>query len=45
MLLGIDIGSTCTDFVHFNGYCLRIHKVLSTPVAPARAIVQGIAVE
>jgi N-methylhydantoinase A len=42
MLLGIDIGGTFTDFVYFNGQSLRMHKVLSTPDAPERAISQGI---
>jgi len=42
-LLGIDTGGTFTDFVLFEGGRLRIHKVLSTPEAPERAILQGIA--
>lgn len=44
MRLGVDTGGTFTDFVLFgaNG-CLRVHKVLSTPDAPERAILQGIA--
>jgi N-methylhydantoinase A len=40
--LGIDTGGTFTDFVFFDGQCLRIHKVLSTPQAPELAILQGI---
>lgn len=40
--LGIDTGGTFTDFVLFDGERLRIHKVLSTPAAPERAILQGI---
>ena len=40
--LGVDTGGTFTDFVYFNGDSLRIHKVLSTPDAPERAILQGI---
>lgn len=43
MMLGIDTGGTFTDFVWWNGEQLRIHKVLSTPDAPERAILQGIA--
>lgn len=41
--LGVDTGGTFTDFVWLgpNGV-LRIHKVLSTPDAPERAILQGI---
>ena len=42
MLLGIDTGGTFTDFVLFDHKGLRIHKVLSTPAAPERAILQGI---
>ena len=40
--LGVDTGGTFTDFVLFDGEHLRIHKVLSTPDAPERAILQGI---
>jgi len=42
MLLGVDTGGTFTDFVLFEGGRLRVHKVLSTPEAPERAILQGI---
>ncbi|MDH3981126.1 MAG: hydantoinase/oxoprolinase family protein, partial [Gammaproteobacteria bacterium] len=41
--LGVDTGGTFTDFVSFDGARLRVHKVLSTPDAPERAILQGIA--
>jgi N-methylhydantoinase A len=41
--LGIDTGGTFTDFVLFDGRALRVHKVLSSPEAPERAILQGIA--
>lgn len=41
-LLGVDTGGTFTDFVYFDGLTLKIHKVLSTPKAPERAILQGI---
>ena len=40
--LGVDTGGTFTDFVLYDGERLRIHKVLSTPDAPERAILQGI---
>ena len=43
MLLGIDTGGTFTDFVLHDGQGLRVHKVLSTPAAPERAILKGIA--
>jgi N-methylhydantoinase A len=42
MLLGVDTGGTFTDFVLFDGGRLRVHKVLSTPEAPERAILQGV---
>ncbi len=42
MLLGVDTGGTFTDFVCFADGRLRTHKVLSTPDAPERAILQGI---
>lgn len=41
-LLGIDTGGTFTDFVLFDGKSIRTHKVLSTPDAPEKAILQGI---
>jgi N-methylhydantoinase A len=41
-LLGVDTGGTFTDFVWFDGTRLYVHKVLSTPDAPERAILQGI---
>jgi N-methylhydantoinase A len=41
-LLGIDTGGTFTDFVLLGPGGLRVHKVLSTPQAPERAILQGI---
>lgn len=40
-LLGIDTGGTFTDFVYFDGQQTLIHKVLSTPAAPEKAILQG----
>jgi N-methylhydantoinase A len=42
MLLGVDTGGTFTDFVLLEGEQLRVHKVLSTPDAPEKAILQGI---
>ena len=42
MLLGIDTGGTFTDFVYYDGKSVKIHKVLSTPDMPERAILQGI---
>ena len=41
--LGVDTGGTFTDFVLLDSAGqLRVHKVLSTPDAPERAILQGI---
>ena len=42
MFLGVDTGGTFTDFVLLEKGTCRIHKVLSTPEDPARAILQGI---
>ena len=43
MRLGVDTGGTFTDFVLLDSAGqLRVHKVLSTPDAPERAILQGI---
>jgi len=41
--LGIDTGGTFTDFVVLDAQGLRVHKELSTPEAPERAILAGIA--
>jgi N-methylhydantoinase A len=43
--LGVDTGGTFTDFFLFdeNTGLVSIHKVLSTPDAPERAILQGLA--
>jgi N-methylhydantoinase A len=41
-LLGIDTGGTFTDFVFYDGTSLKIHKVLSIPEAPEKAILKGI---
>ncbi len=42
MWLGVDTGGTFTDFVLFDGKTITTHKVLSTPAAPEKAILQGI---
>jgi len=41
-LLGIDTGGTFTDFVLYENGSLRVHKVLSSPRAPEKSILQGI---
>jgi N-methylhydantoinase A len=42
-LLGVDTGGTFTDLVLLDGDRLRVHKLASTPAAPERAILGGIA--
>lgn len=42
MFVGVDIGGTFTDFVLSAGGELRIHKLLSTPDDPARAMLGGL---
>ena len=42
MWIGIDTGGTFTDFVVYDGRNVTIHKVLSTPEAPEKAILTGI---
>ena len=41
-ILGVDTGGTFTDLVYFDGQNLHVHKELSTPSAPERAILNGI---
>lgn len=42
LLVGIDTGGTFTDLVLLEDGHLRVHKILSTPADPSRAIVQGL---
>ncbi|MEJ2619322.1 MAG: hydantoinase/oxoprolinase family protein [Candidatus Thiodiazotropha sp.] len=42
LMLGVDTGGTFTDFVLLREAVIETHKVLSTPDAPERAILQGI---
>ncbi len=42
ILVGIDTGGTFTDFVCIESGEIRIHKVLSDPHHPDRAILQGL---
>jgi N-methylhydantoinase A len=42
MLLGIDSGGTFTDFICFSSGAVRVHKVLSSPANPEKAILQGL---
>jgi N-methylhydantoinase A len=41
-IIGIDIGGTFTDFVLLRDGRLQIHKLLSTPDDPARALLAGV---
>ena len=41
-VVGVDTGGTFTDFVLLRDGELQVHKVLSTPVDPASAILQGL---
>ncbi|MBN1641459.1 MAG: hydantoinase/oxoprolinase family protein [Anaerolineae bacterium] len=43
MLVGVDIGGTFTDFCASVDGRLHVHKVLSTPADPARAMLAGLA--
>ncbi len=42
LYLGVDTGGTFTDFVLISPTGMQVHKVLSTPDAPAAAIREGI---
>jgi N-methylhydantoinase A len=42
LLAGVDTGGTFTDIVLLQGGTLRVHKVLSTPNDPSRAILDGL---
>lgn len=42
-LVGVDTGGTFTDFVLVQDGGVRVHKVLSTPDDPSRAILRGLA--
>ena len=42
VVVGVDTGGTFTDFVLLEDGELRVHKVLSTPIDPASAILQGL---
>jgi len=40
--IGVDTGGTFSDFMLMEGDTLVMHKVLSTPDNPARAVLQGL---
>ena len=41
-LLGVDTGGTFTDLILYDGGEFRVHKQLSTPDAPEKAIIEGV---
>ena len=43
-MIGVDVGGTFTDFFAFDDATEQIvlHKVPSTPVAPAQAVIAGL---
>ena len=43
LLAGVDTGGTFTDIVLLRDGKLQVHKVLSTPDDPSRAILDGLA--
>jgi len=42
-ILGVDVGGTFTDFLHWEDGRLRTYKRPSTPADPARAVLDGVA--
>ena len=42
ILLGIDTGGTFTDFIYRDQSAWKVYKTLSTPQAPAQAVLKGI---
>ncbi|MFQ6110613.1 MAG: hydantoinase/oxoprolinase family protein [Nitrospinota bacterium] len=40
--IGVDTGGTFTDFILLDAQEVKVHKVLSTPENPARAILEGL---
>jgi len=43
--IAVDTGGTFTDFVHIENGTIRVFKILSTPLHPERAILEGLAHE
>ena len=41
--IGVDTGGTFSDFIRIDDGAPVIHKVLSTPENPARAVLRGLA--
>ncbi|MDP6559065.1 MAG: hydantoinase/oxoprolinase family protein [Candidatus Binatia bacterium] len=42
MIVGVDTGGTFTDFVILSRGKIVVHKILSTPDNPARAVIEGL---
>lgn len=43
--IGVDVGGTFTDLVFLDAGGLRTRKVLSTPLDPARGVLEGLSLE
>jgi N-methylhydantoinase A len=42
MRVGIDTGGTFTDFVFYDGQCIKTYKIASNPKDPSKAILAGL---
>lgn len=42
LIIGVDTGGTFTDFIYKDKSGVRVHKALSTPDNPSRAVIQGL---
>src|SRR5258708_20098254 len=42
IIVGVDTGGTFTDMVAIIGGEIRVHKVISTPLDPADAVIRGL---
>src|SRR5260370_13619939 len=42
IIVGVDTGGTFTDMVAIIGDEIKVHKVLSTPLDPADAVIRGL---
>ena len=42
LIIGVDTGGTFTDFIYKDGDTFGVHKRLSTPDDPSRAVIEGV---
>ncbi len=42
LIIGVDTGGTFTDFIYKDGDAFGVHKRLSTPDDPSRAVIEGV---